>query len=156
MGKSKTETMSYVKLWVHAVWSTKRRQPWLAGANLNIMCEHIVQNAVDKGIFIDTIYGYDEHIHVLMLLSPEHSISRQMQLIKGESAHWANETDFINEKFAWSVKYFAASVSGRKVPSVRAYIRNQQTHHATTTFADEFNHFLKSAGYDAQLLLSQD
>ena len=116
------------------------------------MCEHIVLNADDKNIFIDTINGFAKHIHVLMLLNPVNSISRQMQLIKGESSIWANETGFIEEHFAWSAKYFAASVSGRKVPSVRAYIKNQQAHHANVNFEDEFNHFLKSAGYNADLL----
>lgn len=86
-----------------------------------------------------------------MLLRPQNSISKQMQFIKGESAHWANETGFIQEHFAWADKYFAASVSGRQVPSVREYIKNQQQHHAKVSFAEEFNHFLNSAGYTAQL-----
>jgi REP element-mobilizing transposase RayT len=115
------------------------------------MCEHIVTNASDKGFFIDAINGYHEHMHVLMLLRPQNSISKQMQLIKGESAHWANETGFIQEPFAWADKYFAASVSGRQVPSVREYIKSQQQHHAKVSFAEEFNHFLNSAGYTAQL-----
>jgi len=140
--------MSYVKIWVHAVWSTKNREPWLAGPNFQEMCEHIVVNAADKSIFIDTIIGYDEHIHTLMLLNQEYSIARQMQLIKGESSKWANKVGLIDAHFGWAVKYFAASVSGRKVPTVRAYIKKQQAHHANVTFAEEFDHFLKSAGYN--------
>ena len=52
---------------------------------------HIVPIATEKGIYIDTINGHDEHLHVLMLLKAENSISKQMQLLKGECAHWVNQ-----------------------------------------------------------------
>ncbi len=142
--------MSYVKIWLHAVWGTKHRKPFLANGLLRTMCEHIKENAWDKKIHIDRINGYDDHVHVLMLLNKEYSIAKQIQLIKGESAYWANEHKLFDESFGWAVRYFAASVSGRKVPAVRAYIDMQQEHHKSMTFADEFAHFLKSSGFDPQ------
>ena len=142
--------MSYVKIWIHSVWSTKNREPYLKPPKLQVMCEHILENAGKKNIYIDRINGYDEHIHVLMLLKDGNSISKQMQLIKGESSFWANDVKFIDERFEWADKYYAASVSGRKVPAVRAYIERQQEHHKNQSFQEEFDHFLKSAGYLAQ------
>lgn len=141
--------MSFVKIWVHAVWSTKHRQPLLINGKLELMCQHIRTNAHEKSIFIDRVNGYDDHVHVLMLLNKEYSIAKHVQLLKGESAHWANSEHIFDEAFGWAVKYFAASVSGRKVPTVRAYIDRQQEHHKSTTFADEFKHFLTGSGFDA-------
>ena len=99
-------------------------------------------------IYIDTIKGHDEHIHVLMLLKAENSISKQMQLLKGESAHWANQTGIIKNGLAWADKYFAASVSEDKLEFVRTYIRNQQAHHQKQTFKEEYKRFSISLGYE--------
>jgi REP element-mobilizing transposase RayT len=115
------------------------------------MCNHILENAGRKDIYIDRINGHDDHIHVLMLLKDSNSISKQVQLLKGESSFWANEIKLVNEKFEWADKYFAASVSGRKVPSVRAYIDRQQEHHQQQSFNEEFEHFLNSVGYNPDL-----
>jgi hypothetical protein len=45
-------------------------------------------------------------------------------------------------------KVFCGFSQWRKVPTVRAYIKNKQAHHANVTFAEEFNHFQKGAGYN--------
>ncbi len=140
--------MSYIKIWIHAVWGTKNREPILNPTILQQVCSHIISNAKEKGIYIDTINGHDEHIHVLMLLKTENSISKQMQLLKGESAHWANQTGLIKDGLAWANKYFAASVSEDKIEFVRTYIRNQQAHHQKQTFMEEYKRFLKSLGYE--------
>ncbi len=144
---SNATTLSYVKIWIHAVWATHNRADCLTDAIVTAFCEHIKQNAADKGFFIDTINGYRDHMHVLMVLKSDNSIARQMQLIKGESSKWAKESGLLSADFAWESQYFAASVSGRAVPVVREYIKNQQAHHASVTFAAEFDHLIRSAGY---------
>jgi putative transposase len=140
--------MSYIKIWIHAVWATKNREPVLKTEILKQICAHIHSNAKDKGIYIDRINGYDEHIHVLMLLKADNSISKQMQLLKGESAYWANQINLIKNNLEWADKFFAASVSDNKLDNIRAYIDNQQTHHKKQSFLEEYKHFIQSLGYD--------
>ncbi len=133
--------MSYIKIWIHAVWGTKNRLPLLKEPVLTQVCNHILNNANKKGIYIDTINGYDEHIHTLTLLKHDLTISRQMQLLKGESAFWINKNNIAKANFEWADKYFAASVSDDKIDKVRAYIANQQEHHKRYTFAEEYKSF---------------
>lgn len=139
--------MSYVKIWIHAVWGTKKRIPFLKPPTLEKVCDHIRANAENKGIFIDSINGHDDHLHVLMLLKSEYSIAKQIQLLKGESAFWVNKNKIIDTKFEWADKYFASSVSDDKVERVRKYIRNQQEHHRKSSFAEEYERFLSGVGY---------
>ena len=138
--------MLHIKIWVQAVWGTKNRQ-----LCLNRLCQNkfatILKQKRKKDIFIDRINGYDEHVHVLMLLKYDLSISKQMQLLKGESSFWANNNGVLKNKLEWADKYFAASVSNDKVDFVRKYIDNQQTHHQKMTFIEEYNIFIKSLGY---------
>ena len=142
--------MSYVKIWIHAVWGTKNREAVLKPAILKSLCSHILANAKDKGIFIDRINGHDDHIHVLMLLNPDFGISKQMQFLKGESTYWANKTHLTKDRLYWADKYFAASVSNDKIDFVRRYIDNQQTHHQKQTFAAEYRIFVNSLGYSEE------
>ncbi len=52
--------MPWVKVWLHFVWSTKDRHPYLNDEIRTKVLEHIRQNAREKGIHIDFINGYVE------------------------------------------------------------------------------------------------
>ncbi len=140
--------MSYVKIWIHAVWGTKNRQPILSKAKRNELFIHIKENSKRKEIYIDSINGYLDHVHCLLSLNAEMSISKAIGLIKGESSFWANRQKLFTQKFEWADEYYAASVSESVVEKVRTYIDNQEKHHSKITFVDEYNNFLKQMGYE--------
>ena len=135
--------MSYVNIMLHLVWCTKGRLPLLtANVKPNIL-NHIRQNAKAKGIFIDTMEGHLDHIHALIGLNAEMSISKVMQLIKGESSFWINRERLFTHSFEWAVDYFAMSVSQSSLEQVRFYIRNQEQHHKKISFKDEYQQLKK-------------
>jgi REP element-mobilizing transposase RayT len=113
----------------------------------NSICTHIKENAGKNKIFIDSIDGGAEHLHSLMTLAADMTVSKQMQLIKGESSHWINKNDLIKGQFEWADKYYVASVSENQVDKVRAYIRGQKQHHRKVTFLEEYNNFLRELGF---------
>ena len=135
--------MSYVKIWIHAVWGTKDREPILEEEFRVRISQHIANNAKAKGIYVDTIGGYLEHLHCMMLLKADLSISQQMQLIKGESSHWINKFEMVKGHFGWADEYFAQSVSEENLDIVRLYIQHQKEHHRKITFLEEYNELLK-------------
>ena len=139
--------MAFVKIWIHAVWGTKNREPVLEKGILESVCDHIKENGKLKGIFVECVNGYSDHLHCLMLLNADMSISKQMQLIKGESSFWINKNKIIRGHFEWADEYFASSVSEDKLDIVRAYIINQQAHHKKVTFKYEYEKFLKHFGF---------
>jgi putative transposase len=75
---------------IHAVWGTKTRQPLLQKEIRQTVYSHIRTNAKTKGIFIDSLNGIEDHIHLLIGLNADLSIARTIQLIKGESSYWIN------------------------------------------------------------------
>ena len=136
--------MPYVNVKIHFVWSTKNRVPFLASSELRKkVWKHIKDNSIEKGIFIDMINGYQEHCHCLISLGMDQSISKIMNLLKGESSYWINKNKLCREKFEWQDEYFAMSVSDSSVPRVREYIKNQEEHHRTKTFAEEYDLLMK-------------
>lgn len=114
--------MAYVKILIHSVWGTKNRSPFFNTETRPIVWQHMKENARLKGIYVDVINGYSDHVHCLMYLNADMSLSKQIQLIKGESSFWINKSGILNCKFEWAEKYFAASVSAEKITVVRNYI----------------------------------
>jgi len=138
--------MSYVDIWIHGVWGTKYRQPVLEKTKRKNICEHIRENAREKGIFIDTIDGHLDHLHFLGTLHADMPISKLMQLLKGESSFWINRNRVINN-FTWADEYCALSVSKNQIDTVRAYILNQEEHHKKITFSQEYDKLMKELGF---------
>ena len=109
---------------------------------------HIRENGRQKEIYIDTINGYVDHVHCFFALNAEMSISKAVQLLKGESSFWANKQSLFSSKLEWADEYYAASVSESDIENVRKYINNQEAHHSKISFLEEYNNFLKQMGYE--------
>lgn len=140
--------MPFIKTYIHFVFSTKKREPLLNSPELRTQVwKHIRENAKKKGIFIDHIGGYDNHCHCLISLGSEQTISKVMQLIKGESSFWINKNKLCRGKFEWQDEYYAASVSESILNRVRNYIRNQEEHHKRKTFKEEYEEFMEQHGF---------
>ena len=140
--------MPYIKVYIHFVWSTKKRIPFLDSQELRIkVWKHIRENAKKKGIFIDFISGYTDHCHCLISLGSDQTMQKIMQLIKGESSFWINKNQLTKEKFEWQDEYFAVSVSESQLYRVRNYIKNQEEHHRKKTFQEEYDEFITKYGF---------
>jgi putative transposase len=104
--------MSWVRVWIHLVFTTKNGTPYLDDKELReTVYEHIRQNAKEKEIWLDQVNGHNEHIHCLISLGKEQTISKTAQLIKGESSFWINKNKLTSQKFEWQDDFWAVSVS---------------------------------------------
>jgi len=139
--------MSYVKIWIHAVWTVKNRKPVLASEIRQEVFEHIHQNALSKEILMETVGGHNNHVHCLFRLRSNQTIEKVMQLIKGESSFWFNRSGFSKIKLSWQKEYFAVSVSESQVGKVKNYILTQEEHHKNKTWDDEYNEFIEKYGF---------
>lgn len=139
--------MSFVKIWVHTVFATKNREPLLPKEVKYDVHKHIIENCKKKEIFLRAIDGCTEHIHCLISLGKEQTISKVCQLIKGESSYWINKNNLIATHFNWQDDFYAVSVSESQVPNVISYIKNQEAHHAKKSFAEEVDEFMTKYGW---------
>lgn len=139
--------MPYVKVWLHFVWTTKNRQPLLRDKIRERVFQHIYHAARAKGIFIDFINGYREHVHCLVSLGVDQTLSGIMKQLKGESSHWINQNGLCTSRFSWQHEYFVVGVSESVLDKTRDYIRDQEKHHARRSFDDEFQQMLDKYGF---------
>jgi len=94
------------------------------------------------------VNGHVDHVHVLISLSPDQTISKIVQLLKGESSFWVNKLGLTKTKLEWQDDYFAVSVSESGIDKVRDYIKNQEVHHQKKTFQQEHDEFMEKYGFE--------
>jgi putative transposase len=140
--------MPYLKIWIHLVWATKDREPYLTQEIRPKVFEHIAEYAKTKGIFLDSINGHLQHVHCLISLQADQNIATVANLLKGESSHWINKEGLTPQKFGWQDEYFAVSISHSMVNNVRQYIARQEEHHAKRPFAKEYEDLIKKYEFD--------
>ncbi len=104
---------------------------YIAGILRNIGCRLI------------TAGGVADHIHLLVSLSKQASVSDTVRDMKSNSSGWVHKTYPALQGFAWQVGYGAFAVSHWDLEEVKRYIANQVEHHTTMTFKEEFISFLE-------------
>lgn len=134
--------MSWVKIWVHLVFTTKDHHPFLdTSEKRKTVFQHILKNGKDKNIYLDCVNGFSDHVHCLVSLGKEQSISQVAHLIKGESSYWINKNNITGNKFTWQDDYWAVSVGNGHYRRLRIYIHNQEIHHGGMEVTEEMEEF---------------
>ena len=140
--------MSYVRVYIHYVFSTKNRAPYLSSKTTRFkLYKHIKDNAKEKSIWLDCVNGYQDHLHCMVSLGTTQTIANVAQLIKGESSFWINKNKLTTGKFSWQDDYWAVGVSESHMKEVRNYIHNQEERHKRLTFSEEIDVFMKKYGW---------
>ena len=62
---------SFNKIWIHAIWSTKYRTPFIHYHVENKIYQFISDQLREQGCYIKIINGMPDHIHCLFLLNPK-------------------------------------------------------------------------------------
>src|SRR6516165_5453671 len=117
---------SYSRVWLHLVWGTLERRPLLGRPAAAKVSAFLSGYASEKGIYMKINYVNSDHAHVLIDLPTNLTIEQTMQLFKGSSSHWINESNLIAGKFGWGRGYGAFSVSHSGVEEVAKYIATQE------------------------------
>lgn len=134
--------MSYTNILIHCVWGTKRRFPFITPVNRVLIIDHIREYAVKNGIHIDFINSHKDHVHCLLWLEGNQSLSQVVRNLKGESSRWIGANIKSGNRFGWASEYYASSVSLGILDRVRNYIRDQDNHHKSKSWETEQQEFL--------------
>jgi putative transposase len=135
--------MSFLRIWIHCVWTTKDRIPYLKDPIRETVISHIRENAKTKGIYVDQINGYYEHLHVIISLGGTQNTSDIVQNLKGESSFWINKNKLTRFKFEWQDDYYAVSIRTDQLNNLREYMKTQVKHHKKVSFEEELSKIIE-------------
>lgn len=138
--------MSYVCHTFHIVFSTKERRP-LIDAKFQQDLYKFIGGIIRKnsGVLIEA-GGVSDPIHLLARLHQSIAHADVIRDVKSGSSRWVNEKGLCKEQFHWQEKYGSFTVSRSVEPEVITYLRNQEQHHQTMSFQEEFRAWLKKHG----------
>jgi putative transposase len=139
---------SLAKLYVHVVFSTKDREPWIDGAIRDRMHAYLASVVRDAGSPWVVVGGVEDHVHLLFDLGRTDAIADFVEKIKRESSKFAKTLGDRYAPFTWQRGYGAFSVSPTLRGEAEAYVRNQEEHHRRQSFQEEYRAFLQRYGIE--------
>jgi REP element-mobilizing transposase RayT len=133
---------TYTQLHTHFVFAVKYREALIAPEWKEELFKYItgiVQHYKHKLLAINAM---PDHIHILVGMRPEQSVSDLMKEVKQASSTWINEHRLTKKRFRWQNGYGAFVYHKSLVPTFIRYIRNQDEHHREVSFYKEYRRLL--------------
>lgn len=128
---------TYTNLLYHIIFSTKNREPLIHDALKPELHKYLGGLVRDmKGVLLE-VGGTADHVHLVVKLRPDISVSDVVKYVKANSSGWVNEQPDHQGDFYWQRGYAAFTISESQLPAVREYVLNQEVHHRGQTFKEE-------------------
>lgn len=137
----------YLKFYVHIIFSPRGREsllPPLIREKVHKYIYGIIQNKGCKPIAIN---GTEDHIHILAGMNPVLSVSDLVKEVKRASSVYINNELSLPYHFNWQEGYGAFSVGFRELDTVFKYILNQENHHSSVKFKEEYKKILSDQDF---------
>jgi len=123
----------YTEVYLHLVWGTWRRHPFITPDLQQRLYGSLAHHAAELGAEVVAIGGMPDHVHLLVRFPMTIGIAEFVRRVKGGSSHFVTHVLEWPEPFKWQGGYGAFSVSKRNLAAARAYVLNQERHHAEGT-----------------------
>jgi len=146
---------TYVRVIVHYIWSTKGRAPMINPSIEERLWSYIAGIANERGLRTIKVGGVEDHVHVVVELAKQISISEVAQHLKGFSSRWINKEGLTDIPFSWQDGFGALSVNPAELDELIHYVENQREHHRVKSFKEEYLEFLSRhhVPYDPRYVL---
>jgi REP element-mobilizing transposase RayT len=149
---------TYTQLYFHIVFAVKGRRNFIDRLWKVELYKYIAGIIASKNQKLYIVNGMPNHIHLLISTKPNCNLSDLVRDIKANSSKWINEKGFVNSKFSWQNGFGAFTVSQSGVKPVIRYIENQEQHHKTKTFQEEYIRYLEEyeVDYNPEYILKNE
>jgi REP element-mobilizing transposase RayT len=140
---------TYSQIYVQVVFAVQFRKALIQDSWKKLLYAYIIAMVSNRKCKVLVINGVEDHIHILIGLDPEISLSMLVKEIKQASSKWINQNVFGGKSvFRWQSGFAAFSYSRTGLDAVANYIRNQEEHHRETSLRQEQIRFLTAFNVD--------
>ena len=145
---------SYLSLHYHLVFSTKHREPFITPSIAPRLYEYLGGTVCGLGGQMLICNGMPDHVHLLVRLGATRAVADVLRDLKAGVSGWVHDTFPDMVGFGWQRGYGAFVIGRTELDVVRAYIENQEEHHRSEGFREEFVRLLTEHNieYDPQYL----
>jgi len=144
----------YTQIFIHIVFTVKGRKNLISPTNREELHKIITGIVTKRNQKLLAIFAMPDHVHLLVGMNSEVSISNLVRDIKAGSSKNISDKNWVAGKFNWQEGYGAFSYSKSQVSKVISYILNQEKHHKNSTFREEYINLLEkfNVSYDIKYL----
>ena len=137
------------QIYVHIVFSTHQRIHYLQDPDMrDAVHQYLGRACISLQCPALEIGGVEDHVHLACSLHRTMSAADLVRRLKKESSKWIKRNLQGLQSFYWQDGYGVFSVSPGHLVELRKYIRNQEEHHQSVSFQDEFRGLLRK--YDIE------
>ena len=145
---------TYTQIYLQFVFAVSGRKSILKDSfreELHKFITGVIEKRKQKLIAINSV---SDHIHILVGFGTTITIADLLHDIKQSSSKFINKNQWTPGRFSWQEGYGAFSYSRSHLDNVYHYIQNQQEHHRTKSFREEYIEFLDKfdVTYDSRYL----
>ena len=133
---------SLASLHCHIVFSTKLRQPQITPDVQPRLFEYVGGILRNHSCQLVAAGGMPDHVHLLASLGRTVAVADAVRLIKTNSSAWMHD-ELVLHDFQWQSGYGAFAVSYSQLDQVKFYLDNQEQHHRSVSFQEEFLEILR-------------
>ena len=140
---------SFAQVWIHIVFSTKDRRPFLRDLEFRTeMFRMLAHHVKENGCLSMSVGGHEDHVHLLVGISRTITIAKLIEVLKTETSKWAKKAEGGVSVFSWQSGYAAFSVSHSNRAAVDEYVREQEEHHREMDYKEEFRRICAKHGVE--------
>ena len=139
---------TYTQLYIHIVFSVLGRESLISKSWQDELYKYISGIIKATGHKLYVIGGMPDHVHILVSIGPNTNLSELVRDIKANSSKWINEKSLVKGKFKWQEGFGAFTYGQSQLPVLIDYIKNQEAHHSTKSFREEYHELLKKFEID--------
>ncbi len=134
---------TYSQVSVHCVFAVKGRENVITKDYRDRLHSYMSGILKSGNAYPLAVGGWLDHVHVFFELPMTSSIADIIRGLKSTSSKWINENHLVKGKFQWQEGYGAFSYSHSQRDMVIQYIINQELHHGSKTFREEYMDLLR-------------
>ena len=140
---------SLAQVYLHLVFSTRDRRPFLQGVAIRDETHHYLGGACNNlDCPVLRVGGTADHVHILCRLGRTITIANLVHELKRNSSQWIKTKAPALADFHWQNGYGVFSISPNHVEPLRVHIANQEEHHRVVAFQDEMRKSLTKYGLE--------
>ena len=120
----------YSEIYLHANWHTDQNAPILT-PEVEPFVRNYIRNRCKAtgGVYFEECNGTETHVHLVVRIEPQITISNFLGELKGGCSFEANK--HFNRKFLyWQRGFGVVSFNKKTLPWIVEYVRKQKEHHA--------------------------
>jgi REP element-mobilizing transposase RayT len=139
---------TYSQIYQHVVFAVEGRQSLIAPEHNDELQKYITGIVSAQKHKLIAINNMPDHLHLLVGMRPDASPSDLVRDVKAGSSKFINDKRWVIGRFSWQAGFGIFSVSRSQLDIVICYIQNQQQHHASHSFRQEYVRLLDKSGVD--------